>query len=55
MCVWSNSTDIPNRVAILLADPTARLNPALATLHTGLLEKIAIPEQVDFIYFFDVL
>jgi len=47
--------DLPNRAAMLLTDPTPRLNPALATLHTGLLEKIAVPESVDFVYSFDVL
>ena len=47
--------DLPNRASILLPDNPPRLNPAVATLHTGLLENIALPEPVDLIYSFDVL
>lgn len=51
----SMAPDLPNRAAILLADPSPRLNPAFATLHAGLLEEISLPGPVDLLYSFDVL
>lgn len=53
--VQTLAPDLPNRATILFADSPPRLNPALATLHTGLLEKIYLPEPVDLVYSFDVL
>ena len=51
----TKATDLPNRATILLPENPPRLNPSLTTLHTGLLEKIALPEPVDLVYSFDVL
>ena len=51
----TKAADLPNRATILLPDNPPRLNPSLTTLHTGLLEKIALPEPVDLVYSFDVL
>lgn len=53
--IQAKAPDLPNRATILLPDNPPRLDPALATLHTGLLERIALPKPVDFIYSFDVL
>ena len=51
----TRAPDLPNRGTILLPGPFPRLDPGLATLHPGLLEKINIPEPVDLTYSFDVL
>jgi len=51
----SLAPDLPNRAEILTAEDSPSLNPAKATLHTGLLENISLPEPVDLIYSFDVL
>lgn len=51
----SRAPDLPNRGSILLPGNPPRLNPAVATLHAGLLENISLPEPVDLIYSFDVL
>jgi SAM-dependent methyltransferase len=51
----SLAPDLPNRAEILSADNRLSLNPAKATLHTGLLENISLPEPADLIYSFDVL
>lgn len=53
--IQAKAPDLPNRATILLPDNPPRLDPALATLHTGLLERIALPKPVDFVYSFDVL
>jgi len=47
--------DLPNRACILSSDDPPRLNPALATLHVGLLEYLSLPQPVDLVYSFDVL
>lgn len=47
--------DLPNRGAIFLPNNPPQLNPALATLHLGLLENITLPKPVDIVYSFDVL
>jgi len=49
------SPDLPNRASILSSDDPPRLNPALATLHVGLLENLSLPQPVDLVYSFDVL
>jgi SAM-dependent methyltransferase len=49
------SPDLPNRASILSPDDPPRLNPALATLHVGLLEHLSLPQPVDLVYSFDVL
>jgi SAM-dependent methyltransferase len=49
------SPDLPNRASILSSDDPPRLNPALATLHIGLLENLSLPQPVDLVYSFDVL
>jgi SAM-dependent methyltransferase len=46
---------LPNQGTVLAAGEPPRLNPALVTFHEGLLEKIRLPEPVDFLYSFDVL
>lgn len=51
----SLAPDLPNRAEILSADNRLSLDPVKATLHTGLLENISLPEPVDLIYSFDVL
>jgi SAM-dependent methyltransferase len=51
----TKAADLPNQATILLPDNPPRLNPSLTTLHTGLLEKIYLPEPVDLVYSFDVL
>ena len=51
----SLAPDLPNRAEILTAESSPSLNPAKATLHTGLLENLSLPEPVDLIYSFDVL
>jgi SAM-dependent methyltransferase len=51
----SLTPDLPNRAEILTPGSSLSLNPAKATLHTGLLENISLPEPVDLIYSFDVL
>jgi len=51
----TRAPDLPNRATILLPDPPPRLNPHLASLHTGLLETITLPDPVDLVYSFDVL
>ena len=49
------SPDLTNRACILSSDDPPRLNPALATLHVGLLENLSLPQPVDLVYSFDVL
>jgi cyclopropane fatty-acyl-phospholipid synthase-like methyltransferase len=49
------SRDLPNRASILSSDDPPRLNPALATLHVGLLENLSLSQPVDLVYSFDVL
>jgi cyclopropane fatty-acyl-phospholipid synthase-like methyltransferase len=49
------SPDLPNRACILSSDDPPRLNPALSTLHVGLLENLSLPQPVDLVYSFDVL
>jgi SAM-dependent methyltransferase len=49
------SPDLPNRASILSSDDPPRLNPALATLHVGLLENLSLSQPVDLVYSFDVL
>lgn len=51
----TRSPDLPNRASILTHQTPPTLNPALATLHPGLLENISLPEPVDLLYSFDVL
>jgi SAM-dependent methyltransferase len=51
----TTSPDLPNRASILSSDDPPRLNPALATLHVGLLENLSLPQPVDLVYSFDVL
>jgi SAM-dependent methyltransferase len=46
---------LPNRGDVLAAGDPPRLNGDRVTFHEGLLEKTKIPEQVDFLYSFDVL
>ncbi len=49
-------TDVlPNRGELLDSGEALQLNPQKATYHQGLLENIKLPEQVDFLYSFDVL
>jgi SAM-dependent methyltransferase len=47
--------DLPNKGSVLVEGSPPRLNKALVTFHEGLLENIRLPEQVDFLYSFDVL
>lgn len=51
----TRTTDLPNRATLLLPGDPPQLNPSLATLHAGLLEKIVLPSPVDLVYSFDVL
>jgi SAM-dependent methyltransferase len=50
-----NNPSLPNRGDILSKDAIPLLNSNLATFHKGLLEKLNLPEPVDFLYSFDVL
>jgi len=47
--------DLPNRGEIFDSGLPVRLAPEKAGYHQGLLENIRLPEQVDFLYSFDVL
>lgn len=46
---------LPNRAELLDSNDSLQLAPQKATYHQGLLEAIRLPEQVDFLYSFDVL
>jgi SAM-dependent methyltransferase len=46
---------LPNQGNLIIAGDPPRLNPEKATYHQGLLEKIKLPEKIDFLYSFDVL
>ena len=47
--------NLPNRGEVLADEQLPRLNTKRVSFHQGLLEKIRLPEPVDFIYSFDVL
>lgn len=51
----TRAADLPNQARLLLPGEPPKLNPSLATLHAGLLEKIVLPSPVDLVYSFDVL
>jgi len=46
---------LPNLGTILAGGEPTRLNPQVATAHTGLLESVGLPEPPHLIYSFDVL
>ena len=46
---------LPNLGTILAEDEQLRLNPQVATPHTGLFESIGLPEPANLVYSFDVL
>ncbi|MBC7980405.1 MAG: class I SAM-dependent methyltransferase [Armatimonadetes bacterium] len=46
---------LPNQGSVLADGNPPRLNDSLVTFHEGLLEKIKLPQPVDFLYSFDVL
>jgi len=46
---------LPNQGNLIIAGDPPQLNPEKATYHQGLLEKIQLPQKVDFLYSFDVL
>ena len=46
---------LPNRGELLDSNGSLQLDPRKASYHQGLLEAIKLPEQVDFLYSFDVL
>ena len=51
----TDCADLPNRGEIFANDSLVRLSPEKASYHQGLLENVRLPEQVDFLYSFDVL
>lgn len=53
--ILANTGSLPNRGDIIAEGEAARLDPAKASYHQGLLENIRLPEKVDFLYSFDVL
>jgi hypothetical protein len=46
---------LPNLGRILADGEPIRLNPQVATVHTGLFESIGLPEPANLVYSFDVL
>lgn len=46
---------LPNQGNLIIEGDSPQLNPEKATYHQGLLEKIQLPQKVDFLYSFDVL
>jgi len=53
--ILANNTELPNRAELLDEGLLLQLNPLKASYHRGFLESIILPEQVDFLYSFDVL
>jgi SAM-dependent methyltransferase len=53
--ILANNLELPNRGELLDKGNSLQLNPLKASYHRGLLESTKLPEQVDFLYSFDVL
>lgn len=51
----ADNPSLPNRCELIPSDDPLGLDPHKATYHQGYLEDLEVPENVDFLYSFDVL